>query len=128
MKEITCKAGLEGNFTNHSGKRTCATQLYHAGIDEQEIMSRTGHRSEKAVRKYKRSNAELQGRVSEVLNPPNITKKLKCDSTDDRVSDPEIVREESPKPILTGCVPTFGSGGENSVKPGSVFNNCVFHF
>ncbi|XP_062598901.1 uncharacterized protein LOC134260347, partial [Saccostrea cucullata] len=39
MKEITGKAGLKGNFTNHSGKRTCATQLYHAGIDEQEIIT-----------------------------------------------------------------------------------------
>lgn len=69
MKEIAGKAGLEGNFTNHSGKRTCATQLYQAGIDEQEIMSRTGHRSEEAVRKYKRSNSALQERVSEDLNP-----------------------------------------------------------
>ena len=31
MKEITGKAGLVGNFTNHSGKRTSATQLYQAG-------------------------------------------------------------------------------------------------
>lgn len=52
MKEITGNAGLVGNFTNHSGKRTCATQLYQAGVDEQDIMSRTGHRSESAVRKY----------------------------------------------------------------------------
>lgn len=66
MKEIAGNAGLEGNFTNHSGKRTCAIQLYQAGIDEQEIMSRTGHRSEVAVRKYKRSNSALQERVSEV--------------------------------------------------------------
>ncbi|XP_062568432.1 uncharacterized protein LOC134230612 [Saccostrea cucullata] len=80
MKEITRKAELKGNFTNHSGKRTCATQLYHAGIDEQEIMSRTGHRSETAVRKYKRSNSALQERVSEVLNPPNV-KKIKCETT-----------------------------------------------
>nr|XP_019920759.2 uncharacterized protein KIAA1958 [Crassostrea gigas] len=27
MKTITQKGGLKGNFTNHSGKRTCATQL-----------------------------------------------------------------------------------------------------
>lgn len=70
MMEIAGKEGMEGNFTNYSGKRTCATQLYQAGIDEQEIMSRTGHRSEVAVRKYKRSNSALQERVSEVLNPP----------------------------------------------------------
>jgi hypothetical protein len=60
MKEITGKAGIERNFTNPSGKRACATKLYHAGIDEQEIMSRTDHRSETAVRKHKRSNSALQ--------------------------------------------------------------------
>ena len=48
MMEIICeRGGLKGNYSNHSGKRTCATQLYMAGVDEQEIMSRTGHRSEK---------------------------------------------------------------------------------
>jgi hypothetical protein len=35
MKEATGLAGLIGNFTNHSGKRTCATQLYQAGVDGQ---------------------------------------------------------------------------------------------
>ena len=37
MKEITGKAGLVGNFTNHSGKRTCATQLYQAGAMIQQL-------------------------------------------------------------------------------------------
>lgn len=52
MKVIAEKGGLSGNFMNHSGKRTCATQMYIEGVPEQEIMKRTGHRSE-AVRKYK---------------------------------------------------------------------------
>ncbi|KAK3082931.1 hypothetical protein FSP39_009329 [Pinctada imbricata] len=81
MKEITGKAGLQENFTNHSGRRTCATQLYHAGVDEQEIMQRTGHRSETADRKYKRTNSALQGHVSEILNPPT-SKKVKCETTE----------------------------------------------
>lgn len=53
MKIICERGGLKGNYTNHSGKRSCATQLYIAGVDEQEIMARTGHRSEKSVRKYR---------------------------------------------------------------------------
>ncbi|CAC5377313.1 unnamed protein product [Mytilus coruscus] len=28
MREITSKAGLQGNFTNHSGKRSCATVIH----------------------------------------------------------------------------------------------------
>lgn len=45
MKKMYQKAGLVGNYTNHSSKRTCATSLYKAGLDEQSIMDRTGHRS-----------------------------------------------------------------------------------
>ena len=33
-----CKqAGFEGRFTNHSGKVTCATQLFEENVDEQLI-------------------------------------------------------------------------------------------
>lgn len=51
MKEMCCKAGLEGNFTNKSGKRTRATQLYQSGLDEQQLMNRAGHRSLNGVQK-----------------------------------------------------------------------------
>ena len=70
MKEMFAKAGLEGNFTNHSGKRTCATSLYEAGLDEQSIMDRTGHRST-AVRAYKTKTDEIEEKVSSALNPPD---------------------------------------------------------
>lgn len=50
MKSMCEEGGLSGNFTNHSGKRTCATALYQAGVEEQKIMARTGHRSIESVR------------------------------------------------------------------------------
>ena len=41
-----CKsAGITGYKTNHSLRATAATRLYQAGIDEQLIMEKTGHRS-----------------------------------------------------------------------------------
>jgi len=67
-------AGLEGTYTNHSGKVTQATSLYQKGFDEQAIMARTGHRST-AVRAYKRpSNAQLKD-VSNALQPPSHSPK-----------------------------------------------------
>ncbi|CAC5398657.1 unnamed protein product [Mytilus coruscus] len=45
MRELCQKGGLLGNYKNHSRKRTI-----HAGIDEQEIMTRIGHRSTASVR------------------------------------------------------------------------------
>ena len=36
---------IHSRFTNHSGKRTCATVLFQSDVDEPLIMDRTGHRS-----------------------------------------------------------------------------------
>lgn len=61
------EANIPGFFTNHSGKRTCATSLYQAGIPEQEIMRRTGHRSVESIRQYKRPSSEMLHEVSGAL-------------------------------------------------------------
>ena len=44
-----------------------------AGIDEQEIRNRTGHRYEKSVRRYKQSSTNIQRKVAAVLNPPQAS-------------------------------------------------------
>ena len=78
MKTMCTEAGIEGYFTNHSGKRTCATTLYQRGVPEQEIMNRTGHRSVESVRKYKRASDEMLKDISNILEPTgNICKKIK---------------------------------------------------
>ena len=56
MKEICFEAGLKIQATNHSLRATCATRLYQAGVDEQQIMERTGHKSTAGVRTYKRTS------------------------------------------------------------------------
>ncbi len=61
--------GLDGHFTNHSGKKNCATSLFHVGIDEQLICDHTGHRS-KAMYECKVHNANLIKHISSVLDPP----------------------------------------------------------
>ena len=39
------KAVFEGNFTNHSHRRSSATRLYQSGVPEQVNVETTGHRS-----------------------------------------------------------------------------------
>lgn len=70
VKKFCDKAGFQGYFTNHSGKVTCATELFKQNIDEQLIMKQTGHRSQDAVRKYKRPSAQHELHVSDILQPP----------------------------------------------------------
>ena len=47
-------SGIQGLKTNHSLRVTAATRLFHSGVDEQLIMSRTGYHSIEGVRAYKR--------------------------------------------------------------------------
>ena len=64
-----CKcAGIPGYKTNHSLRATAATRLYQAGVDEQLIMEKTGHRSLEGVRSYKRTNMEQQENLSDILS------------------------------------------------------------
>ena len=70
VKTFCAKAGFDGYFTNHSGKVTCATELFKENIDEQLIMKQTGHRSQDAVRRYKRPSVQHEMQVSSILQPP----------------------------------------------------------
>ena len=47
---------------------TVATRLYQAGVDEQLIMEKTGHRSLEGLRSYKRTNMEQQKNLSDILS------------------------------------------------------------
>ena len=79
-KSMCTKADLQGNFSNHSGKRTCATSLFHEGFDEQMFSSRTGHRST-AIRDYK---DEQQFALWKILDPPtaNMVSTVTLHDTD----------------------------------------------
>lgn len=67
------KAGFSGFYTNHSLRATAATRLYDAGVDEQLICEKTGHKSN-AVRSYKRTSAEQKQRVSAIVQGEQKTK------------------------------------------------------
>ncbi len=92
-------AGLEGHYTNHSLRATSATRLFDAGVDEQLIMSRTGHSSTASVRSYKRISESLQDLTSSVLNS-GVEKKCK---TEEEVGSGELL----PKP--KECASSFPS-------------------
>jgi len=104
MKTMCAEAGITGNFTNHSGKRTCATQLYQAGVEEQEIMARTGHRSVNSVRKYKRPSEEMMREISNVLEPPT---KIKREMPYDDIDETEDEKPSFHGPMFRNCTFNF---------------------
>ncbi|KAK3705188.1 hypothetical protein QZH41_013984 [Actinostola sp. cb2023] len=70
FKKMCNDAGLEGNFSNHSGRVTGITRMYQAGLPEKLIMNRSGHRSIEGVRAYQRENPNDVSRVSHALSSP----------------------------------------------------------
>ena len=68
ISKIMQSAGIPGCFTNHSLRSTATTRLFHASLDEQLIMLRTGHSSLRGVRAYKRMCEQQQQLTSDILN------------------------------------------------------------
>lgn len=67
VKRICSRAGVKGNYTNHSLRSTYATRLFGAGVEEQLIQEGTGHRSLEALRAYKRSDGKQRELASRVV-------------------------------------------------------------
>lgn len=77
-------ANYTGYYTNHSLRASAATHLFTSGVDEQAIMSVTGHSStEGGVRAYMRMSKKLTEVTSDVLNeggePPPAAKRQKVE-------------------------------------------------
>ena len=72
FKKFYAMSGLDvgsRKITNHSGRVTCATQLYNAGFDNKAVTSRSYHRSN-AVESYKRILQPKLEAISNTLAPP----------------------------------------------------------
>ena len=67
-KRICDLAGLEGQYSNHSGRATAATALLKAGIPDKMALQRTGHRTLESLREYQSLDMNDTKRVSDVLS------------------------------------------------------------
>ena len=101
-----CKsAGIEGFRTNHSLRATATTRLYQAGVDEQLVMERTGHRSVDGVRCYKRTNDKQREALSDIINTTPAW------------------------PLTTSAQSTaFQSNSHGLSLPSATFQNCTINF
>ena len=93
VKQMCKAAGIEGYKTNHSLRATTATRLYQAGVDEQLIMERTGHRSLDGVRSYKRTSQQQKEALSDIMNlsvPEPKQQKLDIGSSSAACSQQQI--------------------------------------
>ena len=81
FKKMCKQAGLKGNYSNHSRRVTAVTRMYDAGVPEQAIMKRSGHKSIEGVRTYQREDKNEKSAVSNVLS--GISDCFEITSVDD---------------------------------------------
>lgn len=132
MKEICQLSGLEGRYTNHSGKKTCATTLYQQDVPEQEIMKRTGHRSVAGVRKYQKPNTSMLVDISNKLNPPKPSTNSLTVKTETVTQPSATVAQQmagkSPQNISDEESKENENLSKMSTTGHNVYNNCIFKF
>ena len=142
VTKLCNKAGIPGYKTNHSLRVTSATRLFQSGIDEQLIMSHTGHRSVDGVRSYKRVSNEQKKAVSSalqtaqsIITQPNTaretigspsTKRPKLDVDNSTMScipkssqAPSVFTTENNTSLsltkCSSCTPSFSFSGCSSI-------------
>ena len=90
MKNLSKNAALSKMYTNHSIRATVVTNLDQAGYKAHHIMATTGHKSESSIKNYSRMcpsnkrremNDTLAGKLSNNMNTPGPSKKIKNEPT-----------------------------------------------
>ena len=112
VRRLFKTAGVEGYKTNHSLRATATSRLYQAGVDEQLVMERTGHRSVEGVRSYKRTGEKQRKVLSDILNRQNSQSEQSL----------EVVSASPSLPSLPKLSAASLSGSAQT------FNQCTVHF
>ena len=69
VRNLCKKAGVDGNFTNHSLRATTVTRGLEKGVPDKLIMARTGHRDRRSLLAYQRPD---------VLTKQAVSKSFEC--------------------------------------------------
>lgn len=130
-KRICHLAGLEGNYSNHSGRSTAATALLKAGIPDKMALQRTGHRTLESLREYQSVDINDTKRVSDVLsscadNSEVCGKDETCvpnvNNVEDNSSEIMSCDSDISDILLTQAVESFEAGFESQAITSSSNN------
>ena len=123
LRRLCKSAGIEGYKTNHSLRATVTSRLYQAGVDEQLVMERTGHRSVEGVRSSKRTSDDQRMALSDILNKrprSNVTMDL------------EVVAQSAPATVPQNLLSSKSSYQQQfqalNLAPSCTFNDSTVNF
>lgn len=62
------KAGVEGQKTNHSARKTTVTSLVHAGVPPTQVMQISGHKNVQSINNYSSASIKQQKQMSKIIS------------------------------------------------------------
>ena len=95
-KSMFQAAGISGNFTNHSLKRTMRTQLCNDGFGRDIVKKKTGHISDSDL-DYLEMNRTVEMKMSDSINfcrTPQLNIKVPSTSAEDERNDAMVIIEK----------------------------------
>ena len=93
VKQMCKQAGIEGKYTNHSLRATCATRMFDKEVPEQLIKETTGHKSD-CVRVYKRTSDKLRQQACSTIGKLDDSCNLQGETSNSVKCDPQLGKSE----------------------------------
>ena len=116
LAKATRNAGLPGNLTNHSVRKTCISRLMDADAPENYVAQLSGHKNLKSLDSYKTASDDHQCKMSLTLSR-TYTSVMPSSSS----SGKEETKKEK-QPAAVGDVLSSGLFSGSTVLKGCTFN------
>lgn len=114
MKVAAQTAGLQGNITNHSVRKTCISRLMDAEVPVNYVAQLSGHKNLKSLDSYKAASVEHQRKMSLILS--HSGEEGTSSSVSHLVQESSVVLANLPKAVNTN----------ESFQPAGVFTGtCI---
>ena len=132
MKDMAVEAGLEGNFTNHSVRKTLCTNLLQAGVAPTLIQQISGHKNVASISSYASASKAQVKKMNEILNNPveNVPKYGEMSSVKTDPAATEILEKKAQTNVpqdVKKCQDD-AKAAMGGLMQHSVLNNCTMNF
>ena len=129
LSKAAKRAGIEGNITNHSVRKTCVSRLMDADIPTNYVAQLSGHKNLKSLDSYKTASRDHQRKMSNVLSrsstshrPNNSDSMLQTTPNPQCITMSNRVMNYDANPAVNSQVSGLFSGASIGEIKGCTFN------
>ena len=127
VRRVCEKAGIKGNFTNHSLQATTAMIGLSKGIPDKFVMQRTGHRDARSLQTYQRPSTSSKIEISKAFDcVKSFTTDEKCGEKFALSRKRQDNCDSLTKVRKLNCDESVGTNSAKKSEVGVSFSNCMF--